>query len=985
MDVRTGPGIVLAPRPGIGHAPPMDIALAASVDLLILGGSAGAVACALAARRAGCSVLIAAPHAGLGDDIAGHLRLEPGAPCDSALAAALFPDGRCPSPAHAKRTCEQAALDAGVDILLNALPCGVVRDDQGRVCGAVLAHRGGRSAVAARMVVDAGHTAPFARQAGLATTPWSGGEIEVETRLLGVDAASAGGEDLGLIRLPAGKVATHYLESPVIPASEAPWVRRHLRLALADAGPAGLLGLEAAAQLAAFHPQARGMAEAVWFLPPVGVCGREGAERWDGAGRFPLAACATAEPRLAVLGAAIAVPRPVAAALAAPAALCRLGERLGAALAAALPAPGRGLAAALPGTARGLAMRGSTGGFRPVGPAQARIPLDDGSLPLLAEVAVAVAGGGTGGAAAAIAAAREGAATLVLERLHRLGGVGTVGRIGHYWFGNRTGFTAELDRRVFDGYGGSPFPEHKGAWWVLEHKQDAWLRMLHEAGGRCWFGAAATAVAMAGERVAGLLVATTHGAGLVRCAATVDATGNADVAAAAGAPCRTVDGGHIAVQGSGLPPVDPRSDYQNSDHDLCDDADAVDATRMHLKARRKFAAAWDTAALIDTRERRQIRAHHDLTPLDIACGRTFPDTVVRAMSNFDSHGFTVHPLFTAFPMDKKPLKADVPYRSLLPQGIDGVLVTGLGMGADRDALPVVRMQPDVQNAGFSAGVAAAMAAARGIGLAALPVAELQARLVALGHLDPAVVGMTDSFPLPAERVAELVGGRLLELAGTAAAFAAPAAARPLLLDALADPIRRERAAVILGLQGDAAAAPVLRDLLAGQDWDAGWRFTGMGQFGPSLSPIDTRLVALGACGDAGDTEDLVRRIAALPADPALSHVRAATLAATALAARHPARAAALAAALADLLGRPGLGGHARTDLSAALATDGNPINTREREAALRELHLAAALHRLGHPAGRTALEPWTRDLHGHYARHAAAVLAEIPAARAVSG
>ncbi len=960
----------------------MDIALAASVDLLILGGSAGAVACALAARRAGCSVLIAAPHAGLGDDIALHLRLEPGAPCDSALAAALFPDGRCPSPGHAKRTCEQAAVDAGVVILLQALPCGVVRDGDGRIAGAVLAHRGGRSAVAARMVVDAGHTAPFARQAGLATTTWTGGTLAVETRLLGVDAVDAGGEDLGLVHMPAGTVATHHPGSPVVPPSHIPWVRRRLTLDLPDAGTAGLLAIEAQVQLAAFHPKARGMADAAWFLPPVGVLGREPLAAWAGADRVPLAACATVEPRLALLGPAIAAPAAVAAALAAPAALCRLGERLGAALATALPAPGAGLAAALPGPAGDLVVRGSRDGLRPVDAARIRIPIDDARLPLLAEVAVAVAGGGTGGAAAGIAAAREGAATLVLERLHRLGGVGTVGRIGHYWFGNRTGFTAELDRRVFEGYGGSPYVAQQGAWWVLEHKQDAWLRMLAEAGGRCWFGAAACAAAMAGERVVGLLVATAHGAGLVRAAATVDATGSADVAAAAGAPCRTVDADHIAVQGSGLPPVDPRSDYQNSDHDLCDDADAVDATRMHLKARRKFAAAWDTAALIDTRERRQIRARHDLSPLDIACGRTFPDTVVRAMSNFDSHGFTVHPLFTAFPMDKKPLKADVPWRSLLPQRIDGVAVTGLGMGADRDALPVVRMQPDVQNAGFSAGVAAAMAAARGLGLASLPVPELQARLVALGHLDAAVVGMTDSFPLPAGRVAELVGGHLLELVGTAAAFAAPGAARPHLLAALADPDRRERAAVILGLLGEAAAAPVLRELLAGQDWDAGWRFTGMGQFGPSLSPIDTRLVALGACGAAEDATDLVRRIRDLPADPALSHVRAVALAATALAVRHPASAASLAAALVELHTRPGLAGHARSDVVSALASDSDPINTREREEALRDLHLAAALHRLGHPAGTEGLTAWTRDLHGHYARHAAAVLAEGGLARA---
>ena len=37
--------------------------------------------------------------------------------------------------------------------------------------------------------------------------------------------------------------------------------------------------------------------------------------------------------------------------------------------------------------------------------------------------------------------------------------------------------------------------------------------------------------------------------------------------------------------------------------------------------------------------------------------------------------------------------ADMPLRSLLPKGIKGVVTTGLGASAHRDAMPVVRMQP----------------------------------------------------------------------------------------------------------------------------------------------------------------------------------------------------------------------------------------------------------------------------------------------------
>ncbi len=46
---------------------------------------------------------------------------------------------------------------------------------------------------------------------------------------------------------------------------------------------------------------------------------------------------------------------------------------------------------------------------------------------------------------------------------------------------------------------------------------------------------------------------------------------------------------------------------------------------------------------------------------------------------------------------------------MLPKDLRGMLVIGLGISAHRDAVPLIRMQPDIQNGGYAAGVAAVAA------------------------------------------------------------------------------------------------------------------------------------------------------------------------------------------------------------------------------------------------------------------------------------
>jgi len=98
--------------------------------------------------------------------------------------------------------------------------------------------------------------------------------------------------------------------------------------------------------------------------------------------------------------------------------------------------------------------------------------------------------------------------------------------------------------------------------------------------------------------------------------------------------------------------------------------------------------------------------------MDLVLERTWPDTIALAKSHFDTHGFTVHPMFLARQPDIDVGSGQmlIPFRALLPQGLEGILVTSLGVSAHRDVLPIIRMQANLQNLGYAAGCAAALIA-----------------------------------------------------------------------------------------------------------------------------------------------------------------------------------------------------------------------------------------------------------------------------------
>lgn len=726
-----------------------------------------------------------------------------------------------------------------------------------------------------------------------------------------------------------------------------------------------------------WNPTALDASEVLFQVPPDPLKGRKSISgAWPGAEKIDLDVFKSKSiERLFVLGGCADISRRAAEKMLRPLELMKVGSRIGKAAALQakqIPTPvnvsvsSEALQAASPGD-----VYENLAGIRTEQKGFTSISTDKHKVLVLGVYDVVVVGGGTGGAPAGIAAARQGAKTLVVEYLHGLGGVGTMGYISSYYYGYIHGFTREIDDGVA-GYAG--YGQAIRGRWNVEWKKEWYRSELRKAGADIWFGVLGCGAFVENGYVKGVVVATDAGRGVILAGTVIDSTGNADIAASAGASCVYTDGTNVAVQGAGLPPLKLGAGYTNTDWTFIDDGDVLDIWRSFVMAKKKFKDAYDLGQLLDTRERRRIVGDFTMSPMDISLGRTYPDTIVVARSNFDSHGFTIHPVFMIRPPDRKEMIVNVPYRCLLPKDLDGILVTGLGVSAHRDAMPVIRMQADIQNQGYAAGLAAAMAAQSGKSVRDIDIKALQKHLVKKGNLPKRVLTDKDSFPLPQEKVAEAVERVVNNYDGLEIILAQRQDAMPLLKKAYENAQAEKSKLVyahILGMLGDSTGAGTLADAVRSRDWDKGWNYTGMGQYGMSLSKLDSLIVALGRTRDKRALKVILEKVELLDAESEFSHCRAVSIALESLGD------SAAAKPLAMLLSKPGIQGHALTNIDQARnGVPSNPNDTVTRNNSLRELVLARALYHCGdyHRLGEKILKEYAADLRAHYARHASAVL-----------
>jgi hypothetical protein len=430
-------------------------------------------------------------------------------------------------------------------------------------------------------------------------------------------------------------------------------------------------------------------------------------------------------------------------------------------------------------------------------------------IPLHARCDVLVVGGGPSGVAAAVAAGRMGAHVMLMERHNHLGGLSTGGLV--IWIDRMTdwagqlvirGFAEEFLARLPAAAKAGPPPALWGArdaataaWWqqrtsafhgTVTHSPTccpetmklAAQQMVLEAGGELLFHAWGAEPIVEDNTVRGVFFESKQGRRAILAAVTVDATGDGDLYARAGArfeddidandihhcmntswlfggvdmprhlrwrrerpeewsaflqrgreKLRLFDKAFVSWRDDVALFMGPRlSGYSAVDVEDLTAAEILSHRLMgeHLALYREAAPGFENAFLMLSAP--QLGVRHARRLVGVArVTRDGWDGRVRA----DEIGVSPS-LAPKFP------NVSVPYGALVPEALDGLLAPGRHLSCDPNSHSFLREIPQCWLTGQAAGVAAAMAAARGMAPRAVPVAELQAALRAQGvHFSPA--------------------------------------------------------------------------------------------------------------------------------------------------------------------------------------------------------------------------------------------------------
>lgn len=417
-------------------------------------------------------------------------------------------------------------------------------------------------------------------------------------------------------------------------------------------------------------------------------------------------------------------------------------------------------------------------------------------VPVTHNADVLVIGGGTAGVVAAIAAARAGAQVLILEQAGCLGGVTTNNlylrqstmqgeRVAYRIVG---GIAHEFSQRVISAGGGDL--RLGNLTYDYEVAKRTWDLMAQEAGVHVLFNTVAFNVIIDQNTVRGVFAINKSGLQAITANVVIDASGDGDIAAHAGASFnvgRETDGltqpvtmmmrfGGVNMKAfnavlkrdnrlrATMAQAAANGDFELFQDRLCsvihwsgrpdvvslnvtnqthvDGTDAIQLSASEIEGRRqvwvlfeflkKYVDGWQNAWLIDTaprigvRETRRIIGEYILTEQDVMQGREFSDNIALGSFPVDIHN--PDGLWTSFVHIEAPCYG-IPYRCLLPLQVESLLVAGRNISATHEAMASTRVMFTCMAIGQAAGVAAALACRKNILPRQLDVEEIQEELV----------------------------------------------------------------------------------------------------------------------------------------------------------------------------------------------------------------------------------------------------------------
>lgn len=412
---------------------------------------------------------------------------------------------------------------------------------------------------------------------------------------------------------------------------------------------------------------------------------------------------------------------------------------------------------------------------------------------------IVVAGGGPAGCAAAIAAASEGSRVLLIEATGNLGGLGTSGMVPAwcpFTDGEKIIYRGLAEKIFLESKKGVPHePADLYDWATInpEYLIGVYDRMVAQSGADILFFSRVAAVEMASDdKVDAVIVANKDGLTAYRPKILIDATGDGDICAWAGAEylkgdsdgvlqkstlCFSVanidtkayregpelhsghnpDSASARASRTGRFPlldthcchnlVGPGVVQFNANHieikDTTDPRQLSDAMRLgrqvadqHLEMLKEFrpdvfrdAFIVKTAIIPGIRDSRRIVGDYLFTGGDWRARRTFDDEIGRNCYFIDIHKSGVPEVHYS-----RGESHGIPYRVLTPKGLRNVLVAGRCISTDEEAYGSLRVMPPCLVTGEAAGVAARLAslsASRDVH--SVDVSDLRSRLKARGQ------------------------------------------------------------------------------------------------------------------------------------------------------------------------------------------------------------------------------------------------------------
>ncbi len=415
-------------------------------------------------------------------------------------------------------------------------------------------------------------------------------------------------------------------------------------------------------------------------------------------------------------------------------------------------------------------------------------------LPVYGSYDVIVVGGGCAGFAAAVAAAREGAKTLIIEQFPFFGGTATASLMATI-VGVRNqvqpddlqvckGIGEELILRMIEAGGA----EHSRNSYESKRRSDTkgdlsynyafdteifkkvTLDMVIESGCEILFHTYFSDTIVENGCVKGIIIENKSGRQAIFGKVVIDATGDGDVAARAGAEFwqikhkeahRLEDGIMYKISGFDPDTKFPGGLFGNEmvlwgpSAGCHNGIDGKELTDMEIQTRRdsfahlealkeknpdlKNARIVDTGVLIGIRQTRFIKGVYAITGEDVLEGAAFPDSIAMGANPvihyYGYRRFLEHEGY------------EIPYRCLVPEKLDGLLIAGRCMSSDQIAYESWRAMGHILPIGEGAGTAAALAVKSNVEPRNVDIEALKARLIENG----AEIGQSRTKPAKVTR------------------------------------------------------------------------------------------------------------------------------------------------------------------------------------------------------------------------------------------